>query len=65
MLYFEKHGEYSRDHRTQSVGKRIFIRIREEVDDGPNPYAQVTAVVPPPEGQTGWQRSPNPFEAPS
>jgi hypothetical protein len=52
-LYFKKHGEYIQQHGLQLVGKRIFIRTRPEVDDGPNLYEQVKAVVPKPEVQMG------------
>jgi hypothetical protein len=31
------------------VGKRIFVRLWQETDDGPNLYEQVRAVVPCPE----------------
>ena len=47
--YFEKHGEYLRNHRVQLVGKRIFIRIRQEMDDGTHLYEEVSAIVPAPE----------------
>jgi hypothetical protein len=50
-LYFKKHGEYIKEHGLQLVGKRIFIRLRAETDDGPNLYEQVRAVVPKPEVQ--------------
>lgn len=50
-LYFEKHGEYIKEHGLQLAGKRIFIRLRPETDDGPNLYEQVRAVVPQPEVQ--------------
>jgi hypothetical protein len=47
--YFQKHGEYMKQHASELVGKRIFIRLRPETDDGPNLYEQVWAVVPKPE----------------
>lgn len=50
-LYFQKHGEYIKAHGLQLVGKRIFIRLRAETDDGPNLYEQVRAAVPKPEEQ--------------
>ena len=50
-LYFKKHGAYIKEHGLQLVGKRIFIRLRPETDDGPNLYEQVRAVVPQPEVQ--------------
>src|ERR1035438_8285452 len=50
-LYFAKHGEYIKEHGLQLAGKRIFIRLRPETDDGPNLYEQVRAVVPQPEVQ--------------
>jgi hypothetical protein len=52
-LYFKKHGEYIRQHGLQLVGKRIFIRIRPELDDAPSLYEQVKAEVPTPEVQMG------------
>jgi hypothetical protein len=52
-------------HRVQLAGKRIFIRLRQEVDDGPNWYEEVKAVGPETEGRGGRQKGPNPFEAPS
>jgi hypothetical protein len=45
-LYFQKHGEYIRKHRVQLAGKRIFIRIRREVDGGADSYEEVSALVP-------------------
>jgi len=48
-LYFKKHGEYIKQHGLQLVGKRIFIRLRREVDEGVQLYEQVKAVVPTPE----------------
>jgi hypothetical protein len=35
------------------VGKRIFVRIREEMDDWPKLYEPAWAVVPVPEGGDG------------
>jgi hypothetical protein len=49
-LYFKKHREYLIRRQVQLVGKRIFIRIRREVDEGANLYEEVHAVVPVPEG---------------
>jgi hypothetical protein len=45
-LYFQKHGEHIKKHRMQLAGKRIFIRIRREVDDGDDLYEEVNALVP-------------------
>jgi hypothetical protein len=50
QLYFRKHREYLIKNHVQIVGKRIFIRLRRERDEGPQFYEQVSAVVPPPEG---------------
>ncbi len=47
--YFQKHAQYLDAHRLPLVGKRIFIRTREERDDGVNLYEEVHAVVPGPE----------------
>ena len=52
-LYFKKHGEYLKRHGLPLVGKRIFIRLRQELDDGPPLYEQVKAVVPQPEVPIG------------
>ena len=52
-LYFKKHGEYIKQHGLELVGKRIFVRLRPETDDGPNLYEQVRAVVPKPEVKMG------------
>jgi hypothetical protein len=49
--YFKKHGDYIKQHSLQLVGKRIFVRLRLETDDGANLYEQVRAVVPKPEVQ--------------
>ena len=48
-LYFKKHRAYLIQNQVQIVGKRIFIRLRHERDEGANLYEQVSAVVPPPE----------------
>ena len=45
-LYFQKHGEYIKKHRVRLAGKRIFIRIRREVDGGVDLYEEVKALVP-------------------
>jgi hypothetical protein len=45
-LYFQKHGEYIKKHRVRLSGKRIFIRIRREVDGGVDLYEEVSALVP-------------------
>ena len=50
-LYFANYGEYIKEHGLQLAGKRIFIRLRQETDDGPNLYEQVRAVVPQPKVQ--------------
>ena len=52
-LYFKKHGEYIKDQGLELVGKRIFVRLRQETDDGANLYEQVRAVVPKPEVKMG------------
>ena len=49
----------------QMVGKRIFIRIRQEVDGGgANLYEEVNAVVPEPEDRARRQKSPIPTVTP-
>lgn len=49
-LYFQKHGAYIDKCGVQLAGKRIFVRIREEMDDGARLYEPAWAVVPAPEG---------------
>ncbi len=49
-LYFQKHGAYIGACGVQLAGKRIFVRIREEMDDRPRVYEPACAVVPAPEG---------------
>jgi len=49
-LYFRKHGDYMMEHEVPVIGKRIYIRVRQERDDGPALYEEVRAVVPEPEG---------------
>jgi hypothetical protein len=49
QLYFKKHRAYLIQHRVPLVGKRIFIRLRREQDEGAQLYEQVQATVPPPE----------------
>lgn len=51
ILYFGKHGERIEKRGLPLVGKRIFVRLRQEMDEGPNLYEQVRAVVPPPRGR--------------
>lgn len=56
--YFQKHAQYIYDHKMPLVGKRIFIRIRQERDDGASLFEEVTAVVPEPEsGSRGRQKA--------
>jgi hypothetical protein len=52
QLYFKKHREHLLRNQVPIVGKRIFIRLRRETDEGAMLYEQVQAVVPPPEGAT-------------
>ena len=51
--YFRKHGDYIVEHELPLVGKRIYIRVREERDDGPILYEEKRAVVPGPAGERG------------
>jgi hypothetical protein len=46
--YFAKHGEYIEVHRLELVGKRIFVRVREEPCAGAAQFEEKNAVVPPP-----------------
>ncbi len=52
-LYFRKHGNYIMAHELPLVGKRIYIRVREERDDGPPLYEEKRAVVPAAAGEGG------------
>ena len=64
-LYFMKHGEYLQRSGMQLEGKRIFIRVRREVDGGSaNLYEEVNAVVPEPEGRAKRQKRPIPTVTP-
>jgi len=45
-LFFQKHGEYIKKHQVRLAGKRIFVRIRREVDGGADLYEEVKALVP-------------------
>jgi hypothetical protein len=64
-LYFTKHGPYIQEHGVELTRKRIFIRLRREMDDGANLYEEVKAVVPEPEGRARRQKRPNPIVTPS
>ena len=44
-LYFRKHGKYVMQRWAEMVGKRIFIRVRQEVDGGVDLYEEVWALV--------------------
>ena len=46
--YFEKHGKYIEAHQMELVGKRIFVRVREESGSGPAQFEERNAVVPSP-----------------
>lgn len=48
-LYFRKHGQPIFARGLPMVGKRIFVRLRIEDDDGATLYEQAKAVVPLPE----------------
>jgi hypothetical protein len=64
-LYFMKHGEHLEQHGVRLEGKRIFIRIRQEVDGGSaNLYEEVSAVVPESEGRAKRQKRPIPTVTP-
>jgi hypothetical protein len=47
-IYSLKHGPYIAEHHLPLAGKRIYIRLREERDEGPGIYQQVRAVIPDP-----------------
>ena len=50
-LYFRKHDDYIMAHELPVVGKRVYIRVRQERDEGPTLYEEIRAVVPAPEGE--------------
>ena len=52
-LYFRKHGDYIVEHELPVVGKRIYIRVRQERDAGPALYEEANAVAPGPENECG------------
>jgi hypothetical protein len=64
-LYFNKHGKHIMAHLLPMLGKRIFIRLKLEVDDAPNTYEEAKAVVPPAQTRAKRQKPHIPFEAPS
>jgi hypothetical protein len=47
-LYFNKHARYIEQQGMELVGKRVFIRTRQETDDGASLFEEVQAVIPPP-----------------
>jgi hypothetical protein len=48
-LYLDKHGAQIKERGLQLVGKRIFVRLRLEVDEGVALFEQAKAKVPKPE----------------
>ena len=48
-LYFQKHAQTIWNRKLPLLGKRIFIRLRQEMDEGAALFEQVSAVVPGPE----------------
>jgi hypothetical protein len=48
-LCFQKHGDYNKAQSVQIVGKRIVIRLRQELDTGAAVCEEARAVVPPPQ----------------
>jgi hypothetical protein len=48
-LYFAKHGDYIARLGKQLIGKRIYVRIRQELDDATSVYQEVRAIVPAPQ----------------
>ena len=46
--YFAKHGEFIERQGMDLVGKRIFVRVREESGVGPALFEEKNEVVPPP-----------------
>ena len=57
-LYFLKHGPYIDEHRLLLPGKRIYIRLRQEFDEGPGIYQQVRAIVPGPQDRATRGKKP-------
>jgi hypothetical protein len=52
-IYFRKHWEYIEKNGVELVGKRIFIRLRVELEGWGYLSEAASAVVPPPEGRGG------------
>jgi len=49
--YFRKHGDFIIQHELPLVRRRIWMRIRQERDQGPAVYEEVSANVPDPEDE--------------
>jgi hypothetical protein len=64
-LYYQKYAQRIWNSKQPLAGKRIFIRLRQELDEKTPLYDEVAAVVPEPEQHARGQKSPIPFEAPS
>lgn len=57
-LYRRKHGRYLKANTLQLTGKRIIIRLREELDDGSKTVQEVRALIPPPAPRTHSPKMP-------
>jgi hypothetical protein len=57
-LYLQKHGAYIRTQRLELAGKRIFVRLRQELDEGPSLFQSINACVSDP------QAGPRPLKKP-
>jgi hypothetical protein len=57
-IYWLRHGPYIEQHHLSLSGKRIYIRLRQERDEGPGIYQQVRAVIPPPEDRGERRKKP-------
>ena len=53
LLYFQKHGEYIGRHGMALVGKRIVVRVRQELAEGSRTYEEAREIIPPPEHLAG------------
>jgi hypothetical protein len=57
-LYRRKHSPYLKANALQLTGKRIIIRLREELDDGSKAVQEVRALIPPPEPRSRSPKKP-------
>ncbi len=64
-LHYQEYAQRIWNSKQPLTGKRIFIRLRQELDEMTPLSDEVAAVVPKPEQHPRRRKSPIPFEAPS